>query len=77
MTKSNLGREGLITVPSSSPPSKAVRAKLRQDRTLEAGADAEVTEECCSLACPLAYSASFLVEPKTTSPGVMPCPINH
>jgi hypothetical protein len=48
-----------------------------QDRNLEAGADAEATEEFCFLAC----SSCFLTELRTTSPGVVPptmgCPSPH
>jgi len=43
--------------------------ELKQDRNLEAGADAEAMEESCLLAC----SACFLIEPRTISPGMAPC----
>jgi hypothetical protein len=38
----------------------------------EAGADAEATEGCSLLACFLACSACSLIEPKTTSPEMVP-----
>jgi len=41
---------------------------LKQDRSLKAGADAETVEWCCLLAC----SAFFVIEPRTTSPGMAP-----
>ena len=47
--------------------------KLQQSRNLEAGADAEATEECCLLACsPMACSTCFIIKLGTTSPGVAP-----
>ena len=42
--------------------------ELTQGRSLEAGADAEAMERCPLLAC----SACFLIEPRTTSPGMAP-----
>ena len=39
--------------------------ELKQDRSLEAGANAETTEECL---LPMTYSVHFLIEPRTTSP---------
>ena len=42
--------------------------ELKQGRNLEAGADPEAMEGCCLLAC----SACFLIEPRTTRPGMAP-----
>jgi hypothetical protein len=42
--------------------------ELKQDRILEARADAKAMEGCCLVA----YSACFLVEPRTTNPGKAP-----
>jgi hypothetical protein len=55
MTKSNMGRKGFISLTSYSPSSREVMTETwKQEpggRNLEAGADAEATEECCLLAC--------------------------
>lgn len=42
--------------------------KLKQDRNLEAGADAKAVEWCYLLAC----LVCFLLEPRTTSPVIVP-----
>jgi hypothetical protein len=60
MTKSKLKRKG-FTPPKSGK-------ELKQGWNLEAGADAEAVERCCLLAC----SACFLIELRTTSPGMAP-----
>jgi hypothetical protein len=46
--------------------------ELKQSRNLEAGVDAEAMEGCCLLACLLliACSLCFLIELRTTNPGV-------
>ena len=47
--------------------------ELTQGRNLEAGADAEAMEGYYLLDCfPLACSACFLIESRTTSPGMAP-----
>jgi hypothetical protein len=51
MPKSNLERKSFITVYSSTSQSITVANRgrnLKQDRSLEAAADAEAVEECCS-----------------------------
>jgi hypothetical protein len=61
MTKCNLGKKGFIlpTVPqNNSSSSKGVGHELKQDRILEAGADAEAVKGCCLLAC-----SSWLAQP--------------
>ena len=53
--------------------------ELKEGRTLEAGADAEATEECCLLACfPwLAQPQNHQAREGTTHNGLGPSPINH
>jgi hypothetical protein len=47
--------------------------ELNQGRNLEAGADAEAMEAMLLTGVlPLACSACFLIEPRTTSPGMTP-----
>jgi hypothetical protein len=47
--------------------------KQVREESLEAGADAEVMEGCCLLdSFPLACSACFLIELRTTSPEMVP-----
>jgi hypothetical protein len=64
MTKATWGGKGLfsshfhITVHHQRKSGQ----ELKQDRNLEAGADAEALERCCLLAC----SGCFLIEPRTT-----------
>jgi hypothetical protein len=50
---------------------RKLQKKLKQGRDQGAGAAAEDMEGCCLLAC----SACFLVEPRTTSPGVVPATV--
>ena len=42
--------------------------ELKQGSNLDAEADAEAMEKCCLLAC----STFFLIEPRSTNPGVSP-----
>jgi hypothetical protein len=51
--QTNLGRKGFIqpTLPHHRSSSKKLRQELKQDRSLEAGTDAEAMEGCCLLAC--------------------------
>ena len=60
VAKSNLGRKGLISLtgPWNIHGPKQLRQGLTQGRNLEAGDDAEATEECCLLAC-----SSWLAQP--------------
>jgi hypothetical protein len=73
MTKNQDGRKGFIqlTFPYFCSFPKEVRTGSQTDQ--EAGADAEAMEGCSLLACfPLACSAYSLLEPKATSPGMVP-----
>jgi hypothetical protein len=47
---------------------RKLEQQLKQSRNLEAGADAEATKGDCLLAC----SSYFLIEPRSTSPGMAP-----
>ena len=72
-TRSKLGRKGIIgpTFPHCCSSPKEVRTGTQAGQ--EAGADAEVMEGCYLLSCfPLACSGCFLIEPKTTSPEMVP-----
>ena len=53
MTGSRMERKGFIwlKLPHCSSPLKEVRSENKQDRNLEAGADAEAMEDCCLLPC--------------------------
>jgi hypothetical protein len=54
---SNLGRKEFITVPYCRKSGQ----ELKQDRILEAGADAEAMERGCTLACfPWVAQPAFL-----------------
>jgi len=57
ITKSSMGRKGLLQLTACSPSSVEVRAGA-QGKNLEAGTDAETREECCLLAC-----SSWLAQP--------------
>ena len=48
------------------------KPKQGRYRNLEEGADAETTEGCCFLVCPL-WCACFLIEPRTSSPWTGHC----
>jgi hypothetical protein len=66
--RSKLGREGFIQLllPHCCSSPKEVRTGTQAGQ--EAEADAEAMKGCSLLACfPLACSACFLIEPKTTS----------
>jgi hypothetical protein len=58
--QSNSGRAGFIQLllPPHNSSSKEVRTGAQQGRKLEAGADSEVMEACCLLAC-----SSWLAHP--------------
>jgi hypothetical protein len=73
MTKKQLGRKGFIrlTFPHCCSSLKEVRTGTQAGQG--AGADAEAMEGYSLLACfPLACSACSLIEPKTTSPEMVP-----
>jgi hypothetical protein len=68
MTKKQLGRKGFIQLTLST---LLLITKGSQDWNSSrsgAGVDAEAMERCYLLAC----SACFLIEPKTTSPEMVP-----
>ena len=64
------GEEGFawLTLPQCHFHRKKSGRKLKPDRNLETGADAEAMEGCCLLAC----SDCLLTEPRTISPRVAP-----
>jgi hypothetical protein len=66
--RSKLGRKGFIrlTLPHCCSSPKEVRTGTQAGQ--KAGADAEAMEGCSLLAC----SACSLIEPKTTSPEMVP-----
>ena len=68
VTKKQLERKGFIqlTFPHCSSSVKEVRTGTQAGQ--KAGADAEAMEGCSLLAC----SACSLIEPKTTSPEMVP-----
>ena len=72
-SRSKLGKKGFIQLilPHCCSSPKEVRTGTQAGQ--EAGADAEDMEGCYLLDCfPLACSACFLIEPKITSPEMVP-----
>ena len=70
MTKKQIGEERIYSAYTSTLPF-TTKGKLRTGTQTgqEAGTDAEAMEGCYWLG-PLACSACFFMEPKTTSPGM-------
>jgi hypothetical protein len=71
ITKKQVGEEGPFSfgVHITDHHHRDSGQELKQGRIPRAGAgDAEAMEGCCLLAC----SACFLIEPRTTSPGMAP-----
>jgi len=68
--KGGLGGKGLFSLHFHSTVHHWQESgqELKQERNLEAGADAEAMEKCSLLVC----LACLLIEPRTTSPGVDP-----
>jgi hypothetical protein len=69
--KATWGGKGLFYLTADNLPWRAVRAGT-QGRKLEVRAEAEAREEWCWLAC----SAYFIIEPRTTCPGVTLCTVS-
>jgi hypothetical protein len=72
--QSNLWRKVISMYTSISQLIIKEGQELKQRSNPEAGADAEAIERCCLLACfPwLAQLWNYLMEPRTTRPGVTP-----
>jgi hypothetical protein len=64
----NWGGKGLFSLHFPHCCSSPEEVRTGTQAGQEAGADAEAMEGCYLLAC----SACFLIEPKTTSPGMAP-----
>jgi hypothetical protein len=66
-----LGRKGFtsLTVPSKIHHQKQ---QLKQGRDPEAAADTEAKEGAAYCLLPMACSTCFLIEPRTTCPGMSP-----
>jgi hypothetical protein len=79
MTKKQVGEERVYSAYNSILLfiTKEVRTGIQTDQ--EAGADEEAMEGCSLLACLLllACSACSLIEPKTTSPEMVPTTRGH
>lgn len=68
----HLGEGGFILLPRHNPPSEEIRTGT-QDRNLEAGADVEAREECCSLTCSLGLASPvFSQHPGPPGPEMAP-----
>lgn len=76
MTKSQLGRKGLFDLHFQIPIHhwRKPGQELKKGRELEVGADAEATDRVLltALLLPVACSTNFLIEPRTSSPGMAP-----
>ncbi|EDL77409.1 rCG25260 [Rattus norvegicus] len=74
MTKETWGGKGLFSLyyHITICHQRKSGQELKQGRNLEAGADAETMEGCCLLACSCGLLICFLIEPRTTIPGMAP-----
>jgi hypothetical protein len=73
--KASWGGKGLFDLHFQIPVHywREAGQELKQGRKLKAGADSEAMEEMFLTGLlPLACSACFLIEPRTTSPGIGP-----
>jgi hypothetical protein len=68
MTKKQVGEERVYSAYTSTLLFITKEIRTGTQAGQEAGADAEAMEGCSLLAC----SACFLIEPKTTSPEMVP-----
>jgi hypothetical protein len=82
MTKKQVGEERVYSVTLSTLLLITKGCRSGTQAGQEAGADAEAMEGYYLLACFLACSACFLIEPKITSPEMVPpkrgpSPLDH
>lgn len=63
MNKMQVGEEGVLwlTLPQLPSSSKEVKTGTEAGKEQEAGADVEILEECCILACLISLSKHFFL----------------